>query len=312
MRRTPSTTRPAALSFAGSSTVRATGGPTDCISATDGSRKIAIFPGLFDGKEVLSRWRGKKVMFVGDSLTLNQYESFLCMLHAAEPGGARTNSTKTVVLTTVFFEDYDLTVMYYLSHYLVDIVKEEMGRVLKLDSMQGGHSWLGVHVLIFNTYHWWSTRGASQEWDYVQDGKVIVKDMDRTLAFSSALATWARWIDTNVDPATTKVFFQGPSPSHYHGNEWGESAGKSCSGQTQPLSGSEYPGGPLPEQAIVKRALSGMSTPVSLLDVTLLSQLRKDAHPSKYNGVGFANDCSHWCIAGLPDTWNQLLYASLL
>jgi hypothetical protein len=35
-------------------------------------------------------WRGKTVMFVGDSLALNQYESLLCMLHAAAAPGART------------------------------------------------------------------------------------------------------------------------------------------------------------------------------------------------------------------------------
>ncbi|KAL2898366.1 Protein trichome birefringence-like 2 [Bienertia sinuspersici] len=23
-------------------------------------------------------------------------------------------------------------------------------------------------------------------------------------------------------------------------------------------------------------------------------------------------DCNHWCIAGVPDTWNQLLYTTLL
>jgi hypothetical protein len=55
-----------------------------------------------------------------------------------------------------------------------------------------------------------------------------------------------------------------------------------------------------------------MSKPVFLLDITLLSQLRRDAHPSAYSGGHPGNDGSHWCPAGLPDTWNQILYASLL
>jgi hypothetical protein len=46
----------------------------------------------FDGVKLLNLWRGKKVMFVGDSLVVNQYESLLCMLHAAAPG-ARTNQS---------------------------------------------------------------------------------------------------------------------------------------------------------------------------------------------------------------------------
>lgn len=96
------------------------------------------------------------------------------------------------------------------------------------------------------------------------------------------------------------------------GQEWGASSKTSCMGQTQPLNGTAvYPGGPIPQQAILKSVLAGMAKPVYLLDFTYLSQLRKDAHPTKYNGGIFGEDCTHWCIAGLPDTWNVLFYAAL-
>ncbi|MCD7468970.1 hypothetical protein HAX54_007539 [Datura stramonium] len=48
--------------------------------------------------------------------------------------------------------------------------------------------------------------------------------------------------------------------------------------------------------------------------------MRKDAHPSIYSGAltseqranpDHSADCSHWCLAGLPDTWNQLFYTAL-
>lgn len=96
------------------------------------------------------------------------------------------------------------------------------------------------------------------------------------------------------------------------GSDWGEPYSKDCSKQTQPVSGSTYPGGPVPAQGIVKNVLSTIPKPVYLLDITLLSQLRKDAHPSAYSGGHPGMDCSHWCLAGLPDTWNQILYAALL
>jgi hypothetical protein len=35
------------------------------------------------------------------------------------------------------------------------------------------------------------------------------------VAFQHALATWANWVDQNVDPAKTRVFFQSMSPTHY-------------------------------------------------------------------------------------------------
>ncbi|XP_020576821.1 protein trichome birefringence-like 38 [Phalaenopsis equestris] len=257
----------------------------------------------FDGMEMMRRCRGKRVLFVGDSLSLNMYESMLCMLYAANPHGRIS-----FVDNGVLFEDFNLTVSYYLSHYLVDIVNEKIGRVLKLDSLQGSTEWLKFDMLIFNTWHWWSRNGATQPWDYIQDGNQIVKDMDRTLAFYKALTTWANWVRSSIDPYTKKVFYQGVSPSHYHANEWGGSYTKSCSGESRPLNASRYVASP--QEAIVKEIIP--KELVTLLDITFLSQLRKDAHPSKYSGIHARNDCSHWCVAGLPDTWNMLLYALLI
>lgn len=97
------------------------------------------------------------------------------------------------------------------------------------------------------------------------------------------------------------------------GKEWNGTQLSNCKGETQPISGSIYPGRSEPGVAVVKQVLSNMSTTVSLLDVTTLSQLRKDGHPSVYGVDGSqGNDCSHWCLAGVPDTWNQILYATLV
>lgn len=46
---------------------------------------LHVFVCRFDGVDFLKRWRGKKIMFVGDSLSLNQWTSLVCMLHAAQP-----------------------------------------------------------------------------------------------------------------------------------------------------------------------------------------------------------------------------------
>ncbi|KAG5517021.1 hypothetical protein RHGRI_037687 [Rhododendron griersonianum] len=213
----------------------------------------------FDGMEFLRRWRGKKIMFVGDSLSLNQWESLSCMVHASVPN-AKTTFAKKDLLSSVTFEDYGVTL------YL---------------------------------------------WDYVQDGSTISKDMDRLVAFYKGLTTWARWVDQNIDPAKTKVFFQGISPTHYQGKEW-KSGAKNCMGEQQPLTGSTYPAGTPPAVTTVNKVLSTIKKPVYLLDITTLSQLRKDAHPSTYSGEHSGTDCSHWCLPGLPDTWNQLLYAALI
>ncbi|XP_021774409.1 protein trichome birefringence-like 38 [Chenopodium quinoa] len=264
----------------------------------------------FDGVDFLRRMRGKKIMFIGDSLSLNYYQSLICLLHAAIPNSKITHPS-TGGMKSWFYQDYNVTVTMYSSLYLVDIEKEQQGRVMKLNSIKNGKIWKEMDVLVFNTWLWWNIRGAKQSWDYIQDGSVIQKDMDRTVAFRKALMTWAKWVDSEIDPKKTKVFFQGTNPLHYDGKEWNATRAKDCSKEIRPVKGSTYPTRAPPALDVVKQVLSTISKPVYLLDITLLSQLRKDGHPGPYNGF-HGMDCNHWCIAGLPDTWNQLLYTTLI
>ena len=57
----------------------------------------------FDGLDFLKRWKGKKIMFVGDSLSLNQWQSFLCLIHASVPS-ANTNLVRKEILSYATFQ----------------------------------------------------------------------------------------------------------------------------------------------------------------------------------------------------------------
>ena len=73
---------------------------------------------------------------------------------------------------------------------------------------------------------------------------------------------------------------------------------------------------------ILEQVLGRMRTPVIYLNISAMTDYRKDAHPSVYRlryetveermAAVAKQDCSHWCLPGVPDSWNELLYASLL
>ncbi|RDY02140.1 Protein trichome birefringence-like 43 [Mucuna pruriens] len=266
----------------------------------------------FNGEDFLRRLRGKSILFVGDSLSLNQWQSLTCMLHTAVPR-ANYTSLRTGDLSTFTFPSYDVKLMLSRNAFMVDTVSESNGRVLKLDSIEAGQMWKGNDILIFDSWHWWLHVGRKQPWDFIQEGNHTYKDMNRFVAYEEALKTWAKWVEDNVDPNKTRVFFQGVSPDHLDGAKWGEPRARSCEGQKEPVFGLKYPGGPHPAELVVEKVLGGMSKHVYLLNITALSQMRKDGHPSVYGFGGHRDmDCSHWCLPGVPDTWNLLLYATLI
>ncbi|OWM78734.1 hypothetical protein CDL15_Pgr002905 [Punica granatum] len=156
----------------------------------------------------MSRYFGKKIMFVGDSLGKNKWQSLTCILHNTSPR-ARNNLTRTRQLSTFSFPDYNnMDLVFSHNPFLVDIVKARNGRVLKLDSIKRGEK------LIFNSWHWWVRTGRKQEWDFIRVGRKTYKDMDWLAAYEIALKTRAQWVDTTVDTRKTKVIFQGVSPAH--------------------------------------------------------------------------------------------------
>lgn len=101
------------------------------------------------------------------------------------------------------------------------------------------------------------------------------------------------------------------------GGQW--NSGGKCDGERQPITNESYLAAYPWTMNIVEDIIAEMKTPVFYLNITKMTDYRKDGHPSVYREAGFnklglrmVQDCSHWCLPGIPDSWNELLYATLL
>ncbi|KGN62305.1 protein trichome birefringence-like 2 [Cucumis sativus] len=275
--------------------------------------------------------RGRSLVFVGDSLNRNMWESLVCILRHSVSDKKKVYeiSGRTEFKKKGFyafrFEDYNCSVDFVSSPFLVreSSFKRKNGTIetLRLDLMDPTtEMYRDSDVLVFNTGHWWTHDKTSRGEDYYQEGNHVHSKLKVLEAFKRALTTWGRWIDNNVDKNRTLVFFRGYSYSHFSGGEW--NSGGQCNIETEPIYNKTHLGKYPKKMRALEYVIQEMKTPVSYLNITRLTHYRKDAHPSIYRmeykteaekRAGLrVQDCSHWCLPGVPDTWNELLYASVL
>ncbi|RZC59323.1 hypothetical protein C5167_006639 [Papaver somniferum] len=174
-------------------------------------------------------------------------------------------------------------------------------------------------TVVFDSWHWWVKNKVHNGENYFQEGDFLHRQLDISKAFKKALTTWKKWIDKNIDSNKTQVVFRGHSISHFRGGPWNK--GGSCSRVTEPLMSNEAFIEMNPSAVkLIEGTIRRMKTPVIYLNVTKQTYYRADAHPSIYTrfhrnrtaGTRMKQDCGHWCLPGVPDTWNELLYISLM
>ncbi|XP_026379495.1 protein trichome birefringence-like 2 [Papaver somniferum] len=175
-------------------------------------------------------------------------------------------------------------------------------------------------IVVFDSWHWWVKNKVQNGKNYFQEGDYLHPHQEISKAYKKALTTWRKWIDKNIDSNKTQVVFRGYSVSHFHGGKW--NTGGICNRETEPIASNETYRAKNPLQVkILEDTLRRMKTPVLYLNISELSYYRTDGHPSlhlQYSSdqerTEFKKhqDCVHWCLPGIPDTWNELLYISLM
>ncbi|TYG71515.1 hypothetical protein ES288_D05G402900v1 [Gossypium darwinii] len=283
----------------------------------------------FDPLKLLDILRDKRLMFIGDSVQRAQFESMVCLVQSVVPKGKK--SFKRDPPRKIFkAKEYNATIEYYWAPFIVESISDHatnhtvLKRLVNLDSIsKHGKSWEGVDVLVFESYVWWMYRPQiNATYGSMED----VQEYNVTTAYRIAMETWGNWLESTINPHLQKVFFMSMSPTHLWSWEWKPGSRGNCFNESYPIQGSYWgTGSNLAIMEILHEVLQDLKINVTFLNITQLSEYRKDAHTTvfgerrgklltkeqKADPLNFA-DCIHWCLPGVPDTWNEILYAYLL
>ncbi|XP_072975230.1 xylan O-acetyltransferase 13-like [Typha angustifolia] len=293
----------------------------------------------FNAVRLLEKLRGKRMVFVGDSLNRNQWVSMTCMVESSLPAEQKS-ITFNGSLMSFKVKEFNVSIDFYWSPLLVEsncddpVIHRVSDRIMRANAIEKhGKHWKDADVLVFNSYLWWKKPNMKMKVLYGSfednDTNSNLEDVEMSHGFELALGTWSKWLQMQVDTNKTKMFFVSLSPTHVWGGNWGAADNQNCYGETEPITkegyigdGSDY--GMMRRVETVVDELRYKGVNVQILNITQLAEYRKDGHPTIYrrqwsplSDEQLANphtyaDCTHWCLPGVPDVWNEILYAYIV
>ncbi|KAF7021054.1 hypothetical protein CFC21_034065 [Triticum aestivum] len=285
----------------------------------------------FEASQFLMRMQGKTIAYVGDSLGRQMFQSMMCMATAgeeradvedvgAEYGFVLAPGAKRPDGWAYRFPSTNTTILYHWSSTLCDLEPlnpsdPATSYAMHLDRPPAfvRDNLHRIHVLVLNTGHHWN-RGKlrANKWEmYVSGSPNRNKNIAAIWkAKNFTIHSVVKWLDAQLPRHPhLKAFYRSISPRHFFNGDW--DTGGRCD-STSPLAKGSGISLNRSEDTDAEGAVMG--TRVRLLDVTALSRLRDEGHISRYSikATQGIQDCLHWCLPGVPDTWNEILTAQLL
>ncbi|RDX99138.1 Protein trichome birefringence-like 9, partial [Mucuna pruriens] len=181
----------------------------------------------FNASDLLERNRNRRIVFAGDSVGRNQWESLLCLLTQGVPNLSKIYEVNGSPISkhkgylVMRFQEYNMTLEYYRSPFLCAIGRpplnssNQVRSTIRLDDLHWYSSkWAGADVLVFNNGHWWNPDKTIKLGHYFQEGGRVNMTMNVKEAYRRSLQTLKSWALHNLDPRSF-VFFRGYSPVHF-------------------------------------------------------------------------------------------------
>ncbi|KAL4557836.1 hypothetical protein LXL04_036030 [Taraxacum kok-saghyz] len=293
----------------------------------------------FDGKAIVEKLKGKRLLFVGDSVNRNQWDSMMCMLHSSIPGKKKLNmGGLNRTLYSFRSIEYNISIDYYWAPMLVESNGDDPSnhrldhRTIRINAIEKhARHWVDADILIFNTYLWWRLpiiKFLKSAGSLLGGPNQVYDEVNNVHAYKKVLEVWSKWVHIHIDPSKTKMFFMGLTATHSSAKDWGGKKYGTCYKETEPVMDEGFwESGTNPKMLHILesslRKLKAKGVNVQLINITQLTQCRKDAHPTVHRKLWVpftdaqkknperASDCTHWCLPGVPDIWNELLLAHI-
>eukprot|EP00850_Spirogloea_muscicola_P009933 SM000057S18363 [mRNA] locus=s57:280238:281113:+ [translate_table: standard] len=276
---------------------------------------------------------GRALLFVGDSLGREQFQSLLCMATAAPDALAAAAPPPLDVGAAELgmapgrggrppgwafrFPATNTTIAFFWSSFLLDVSRDAATGAPRLH-LDRPEPYLVAHARRFD----YIVLNSGRHWNEGKlDGHVLrykrtVLERDLALSHRLMVRTVASWLKANLDLERHTVFFRTVSLGHWVNTDmgfrgdWGRGGG--CDNISEPLDEAgerEWPRLDIADTGYAAMRDVAWGTPMRVLNITALSRFRSDAHPSKYHhGRSGVQDCAHWCLPGVPDVWNEILF----